>query len=71
MRFIRYKFPSPLYMTGEGNRVSNLTDADHLMTLLKAALEKADATNSTLVAALLAECIDAAERARCAPVDPG
>lgn len=44
--------------------MTNLTDADRLMALLKAALEEADATGSTLIAAMLAECIDVIDRAR-------
>lgn len=42
--------------------MTNPTDADRLIALLKAALDEADARGNTLVAAHLAECIDAAER---------
>lgn len=50
--------------------MTNLTHADRLIALLKTALEEADATGNTLIAAMLAECVDAAERNKESRSDP-
>jgi len=50
--------------------VTKLTDADRLMALLQAALDEADAIGSTLIAAMLAECIDAVGRDTRPRADP-